>query len=97
MGGVRVGVDVLLRGLLGEGVGDGSAGDGRGQGDVPRRDPLGHRQDVGYDAVVLDGEPPAGPAKAGDHFVGDHQDVEIVADPAHRLQPAHRRDDEPTR
>ena len=45
----------------------------------PRRDALGHADDVGLDAVVLDGEHLAGAAEAALHLVGDEQDPVLPA------------------
>jgi hypothetical protein len=95
MRGVRVGVDVFLDGVLGEGVGEPPAGDAGRERHVARGDALGHREQVGDHAVVLAGEPPPGPAEAGDDLVGDHQHVQLVAEAAHGAQPADGRDDEP--
>ena len=44
---------------------------------------LGHRDDVGHDAEVLEAEPPPGAAEAGLHLVDHEQDAPLVAQPAH--------------
>ena len=48
-------------------------------------DALGHADDVGLDAGVLDGPPLAGAAGAGLHFIGDEEDAVLVADAAQFL------------
>ena len=45
----------------------------------PAGDALGHADDVGLDAVVLDGEHLAGAAEAALHLVGDEQDAVLAA------------------
>ena len=45
----------------------------------PAGDALGHADDVGLDAVVLDGEHLAGATEAALHLVGDEQDAVLPA------------------
>jgi hypothetical protein len=63
-------------------------------GDCADRHPgaqrLGRNNDVGNDAVVLDGEKPAGSAASALHFIGDHDDAVLIAQLANALQKAHR-------
>ena len=69
----------------------------RAELDVGRGEALGHRDEVGHDAPVVDGEPPAGAAEAGHHLVGDQQDAVPVADLAHALHVAVGRDQDAVR
>ena len=66
----------------------GDSGDRR----VAGRQALRHRQHVGHDIVVLDGELLAGAAPAVDHFVRDQQHAVLVADLAQPLPVRLRRD-----
>ena len=52
---------------------------------------LGHRHDVGLDAVMLQRPPGAGAARAAHHLVRDHQHAMAVADLAHPLRIARGR------
>ncbi len=80
-----------------EGLGDVVAHGHRAEREVAGGEPLGHRQQVGHDAPVIDGEPAAGPPEAGHDLVGDHEDPVPVADLAHALQVAVGRDQDPVR
>ncbi len=46
------------------------------------------RHEVRHDLVLGAGKERAGAAEAGDHLVGDEEDVEVAAELAHRLHPA---------
>ena len=61
----------------------------------PRRDALGHDQDVRLDAPVLDREHLAGPPEPGLDLVGDEQDAVLAGDLAEPGQEPRRRDDVP--
>ena len=56
---------------------------------------LGAGQDVGLDAVMLVGEPLAGPAQAGLDLVEDQQDAPLVAEPADPFEVAGSREVDP--
>lgn len=78
----RVGTTHRSRGLL---VHDLLARhDGRER--VAGRDALGHDQDIGRDAKVLDGKELAGATKAGLDLVADHQDAVLIAQSAETLE-----------
>ena len=62
--------------------------------DVAAGDALGELHDVRLDAVVLQPEPAAGAAEAGDHFVGDEQHVVARADLADAREVVRGRDDD---
>src|SRR3954471_5113470 len=64
---------------------------------VARREPLGHRDEVGNRVPVVDGEPLPGAAEAGHHLVGHHQDPVAVADLADALDVPVRRDEDAVR
>ncbi len=51
---------------------------------------LGHRDEVGGDAVMLHREQLAGAGKAGLHLVGDQHDAMLVADLADAAAPESR-------
>src|SRR6185369_16896237 len=67
----------------------------RAELDVGAREALGHRDEVGLDAPVVDGEPLPGPPEAGHDLVGDEQDAVPVADLAQALHVAVGRDEDP--
>ena len=58
---------------------------------------LGEDHQVRHHPVVLHPEPFAGPAKAGDHLVGDQQDPVAIADRAHAREVVGRRHDQAAR
>ncbi len=60
----------------------------------PRRDRLGHDDQVRLHAAMLDGEPAPRAAEAGLHLVGDQHDAVLVAQRAHLAQIVVRRGDE---
>ena len=62
--------------------------------DVAAGDALRELHDVRLDAVVLQPEPAAGAAEAGDHFVGDQQHVVARADLADAREVVGGRDDD---
>ena len=64
----------------------------RAQLHVGGGDALGHGDEVGHHAPVLDREPAAGAAEAAHHLVADEQDAVAVADLAHALHVAVGRD-----
>ena len=64
-----------------EGVGHVVAGPAGADGHAVAQG-LGHGDDVGPDAVVLEAEPPAGAAEAGLDLVDDQQHAALVAQPA---------------
>ena len=51
--------------------------------------------DVGRDVGVLARKHPAGAAESGEHFVGDEQHAEAIAEPAHAGEKFRRPDDHP--
>ena len=53
---------------------------------IARRDALGEGDDVGQHVPVLEREPLAGPAEAGDDLVGDEEHVVLVADLPHQRE-----------
>ena len=59
--------------------------------------PLGRGHEVGDDVVVLAGEERAGAAEAGDDLVGNEQDVVLLANGVHGLQPPRRRHENASR
>ncbi len=61
-------------------VGDGGGGGAKAEWDIGRCDSLGGDEDVRPDVPVVDGEPLAGAAPTGHHFVGDHECALAVAD-----------------
>ncbi len=67
-------------------VGDFGGGGAEAERDVGRGDALGGDEDVGLYVPVIDGEPLAGAAPAGHHFVGDHEHAVAVADFAQARQ-----------
>ena len=79
--------------FLVEGISDLCARDRGGQRQVTRRDAFRDRHQVGHDVFMLHAEPLAGAPEAGDDFVRNHQHFVVVADVAHALEPAERRDD----
>ena len=68
------------RGLVPERRAHPAADDDRAERDVAGADPLRAGDQVGREAVALAAEPAAEPAEAGDHLVGDEQDVALAAD-----------------
>ena len=63
---------------------------------MPRRDPFGHRDDIGDIVVLQTLEPPTGPADARDDLVHDEDDVVFIANLANaRHVPLGRRYDAP--
>ena len=62
--------------------------------DVAAGDALGELHDVRLDAVVLQPEPAAGAAEAGDHIVGDEQHVVARADLTDAREVVRGRDDD---
>src|SRR6266511_204856 len=71
---------------------DGRAHRDRPERDVARGEPLGDRHDVRHDAPVVHREPFAGAAEPRHDLVGDQQDAVAVAEGAHPLEVAVRRD-----
>jgi hypothetical protein len=55
---------------------------------IARGEALGHRNEVRHDLPVVDGEPLAGAAETGHHFIGDHQYAVLVAELAYALHVA---------
>ena len=76
-----------------DGVHDlGATGDGRQRHTAGNA--LGGGDEVGHDALVVTGEPVAGPAEAGLHLVGDEEDVVLAAPIGQRRKETPRRGDE---
>ena len=75
-------------------VGDFGGGGAEAERNVGRGDALGGDEDVGLDVPVVDGEPLAGAAPAGHHFVGDHEHAVTVADFAQAREVFGRRNED---
>ena len=67
------------------------------QRQIPARHPFGERDEVRLDPPMAERKPFSGAAKAGDHLVGDQQDLVAVADLAQPREIARRRHDDPAR
>ena len=71
-----------------ERIGDFRAGDGRTKRETVG-DAFGGAHDVGFDAVVFDGEHLAAPPETALHFVADEQDAVLVGNSAQLLEIRH--------
>ena len=92
--GMAVVGQAATEGLVGEGIRDALPHRHRSQRQVGGGQALGHGEDVRDDAPMVDGEPLAGATEAAHHLVGDHHDAVAVADLAHTLEIAVRRDED---
>ena len=72
--------------LVLEVIGDLAADADGAKRDIRARQSLRHDEDVRHDLPVIDGEPLAGPAEPGHHFVADQQDAVLVAQRAHAFE-----------
>ena len=61
-------------------VGNFGSGGAKAERDVGRGDAFRGNQNVGLQVPVVDGEPAAGAAPSGHHFVGNHEHAVAVAD-----------------
>ena len=75
-------------------LGDRAAHADRAQRQVRRRQPLGHRDQVGHDVPVVDRPPRTRSAEAAHDLVGDQPDAVAIAHLAHALQVAVGRDED---
>ena len=64
------------------------------QREIPAGDTLGERHDVRLDPPSAEGEPPSGASEAGDHLVGDKEDLVSRADFADLREIIVRRNDD---
>ena len=75
-------------------VGDLGCGGAEAERNIGRGDALGGDEDVGLHVPVIDGEPLAGAAPAGHHFVGDQQHAVAIADFAQAREVLGRRNED---
>ena len=64
---------------------------------VARGQPLRRGHEIRHDVVLFTGEERTGAAEAGDDLVGNEQDVVLLANGVHGLQPARRRHEDASR
>ena len=80
----RIGVAVRkLAGLLHQYIGDPVADKHAAKRQVPGRDALGERHEIGPRTEVVRTEPLAETTEAGDDFIGDQQNAVLVANALH--------------
>ena len=67
------------------------------QREIPARDALSQRHDVGHHALQVTGKEFACPSESGCHLIGDEQDIMVVAQPSDARKVSLGRDDHPGR